>query len=83
MKLKLLTFKIRKRMIPFSVKSKQNMTTKLRVLKKKKDKFVNNSGLKKINTKTNKKTLDIMTGLRRSKIISDEISREKKEKKTD
>lgn len=83
MKLKHLTFKIRKRMIPFSVKSKQNTIKKSMILRKKKEKFVNNSVSKKINTKTSKKTLDIMTGLRRFRIISAETSREKREKKTD
>lgn len=83
MKLKHLTFKIRKRTIPFSVKSKQNTIKKSMILRKKKEKFVNNSVSKKINTKTSKKTLDIMTGLRRFRIISAETSREKREKKTD
>lgn len=83
MKLKHLTFKTRKRMTLFLVKSKQNMIRKLKILKKKRKKFVNNSVLQKINTKTSKKTLDIMTGLRRFKIISAEISKEKREKKID
>lgn len=83
MKLKHLTFKIRKRMTLFLVKSKQNMIRKLKILKKKRKKFVNNSVLQKINTKTSKKILDIMTGLRRFKIISAEISKEKREKKID
>jgi len=55
MKSKLLTLKIRKRMTLSLAKSKQNMTKRLRILKKRRKKFVMNSVLKKISTKTSRK----------------------------